>query len=506
MNSNATRPVDLVVVGAGPVGVATAIFAADRGLSVCVLERSTEIYDMPRAIVMDDEIQRLLHAVGLGDGLTAITTPLRGAEFVDAAGQRIIGVDLPAEGPWPLGHHPSVTYYQPELEAFLRAAAIEAGVDLRLGIEVTGVDVTAAEGTADGTVRVTTTSPGADEAGVMAARWVVAADGASSSIRKSLGVPFVDQGYDQDWLVLDVALRHPVDRLPTLVQQICDPARPVTFVVGHGHFRRWELQLLPGETREQMTDPDRIWQLLVPWLTPDDADLVRAVVYRFHATVAETMRSGAIFLAGDAAHQMPPFLGQGLCSGIRDSANLAWKLDFVKRGIATDGLLDTYSAERLPHASDVVRYAADTGRLIDALSNPESTDANLEAGYGGERPFPRLRTGALVEGEPAVGRPCLQPTIDGQPLDELLGRDLTLLVDEAATADHLDPRLAPVTTTVVVPPDLLSSTLPAGGGVLVRPDRINAVIANSAEQLAAMSAQLADRLCLTTTATTVSDG
>ena len=462
---------DLLVIGGGPVGVATALFAANRGLSARVLERATDIYDLPRAIAMDDEIQRLFHGVGLGDGLAEITTPLQGAEFVDAAGERIIGVDLPPERPWPLGHHPTVMYYQPELEAFLRAAAMDVGVELQLGVEVTDVE----PGGTD--TFVTARGPAGDE--TLQATWVVAADGASSATRKSLGVPFVDQGYDQDWLVLDVALHHPVDRLPIFAQQICDPARPVTFVVGHGPYRRWELQLLPGETWDEMTEPARIWDLLDRWLSPDDAELIRAVVYRFHATVADTMRVGPIFLAGDAAHQMPPFLGQGLCSGIRDGANLAWKLDFVRRGIAGDELLDTYSAERLPHAADVVRHAVDTGRLIDALSQPGAGDRDLGAGYGGERPFPKLRHGALVGGHAAVGRPCLQPTVDGVPLDRLLGDDLTLLTDDAAVATRLDDRLAAVTTVAVVPPGSLESVLHPGGGVLVRPDRITAAVAET---------------------------
>ena len=289
--------VDVLVVGGGPVGVGTALLCAQRGFSVRLLERATEIYDLPRAIVMDDEIQRVIQNAGLIEGLRAITTPLQGAEFVTVDGERIVGTELPLDANWPLGHHPSVTYYQPELEAFLRDAAEQAGVDIRLGVEVGQI--------AQDTDSVNIAAIGPDGAPqAHRSSWLVAADGASSSVRKQLGIAFIDQGYDQDWLVLDVRLKRPVPPLPRFVQQVCDPDRPTTFVVGHADYRRWEFQLQPGETREEMLEPARIWQLLEGWLTHDDAELIRAVVYRFHATVAESMRQGRVFLAGDAAHQM----------------------------------------------------------------------------------------------------------------------------------------------------------------------------------------------------------
>ena len=153
-----------------------------------------------------------------------------------------------------------------------------------------------------------------------------------------------------------------------------------------------------------MTDPDTVWRLLTPWLSPDEAHIVRAVVYRFHATVASTMRSGRIFLAGDAAHQMPPFLGQGLCSGVRDAANLSWKFASVKAGVAGEALLDTYDAERRPHAAGVVAHAADTGRTIDQLSGRGDTGADLENAYGGQRPFPHLTAGFVAGDHPFTGR------------------------------------------------------------------------------------------------------
>ena len=462
----------VLVVGGGPVGVSAALMCASRGMTAVVLERATEVYNLPRAIVMDDEIQRALAVAGTGDRLRAITSMLPGAEFIDTTGKRIIGFELPDDAGSANGYAPVVRYYQPELEALLRAEARRTGVDLRLGAEVTEVGQDA-DGVWARLVDGTT----------LHANWLIAADGAASPIRKSLGIAFEDQGFDQDWLVVDSELTVDDDAgLPRLCQQICDPARPSTFVPGHGRYRRWEFQLQQGETREEMSSTERVWQLLSPWLQPHQARIVRAVVYRFHATVAQRFREGRIFLAGDAAHQTPPFLGQGLCAGMRDAANLAWKLQLVEEGRASVGLFDTYDTERRPHAAGLVAHAVDMGRLIDQLAGRGGEQDGLQSAYGGHRPFPHLEAGMVTGDHPLVGRQAGNPFVGGRRLDEHVGAGFAVVVpardrfagSALATWERLGATVAETDALTGVAGD---------AAVVIRPDRYVAAVCADAAAL-----------------------
>lgn len=495
---------DLLVVGGGPVGVAMGVFAAARGLSATVVERVPEVYNKARAIGMDAETVRTFQTVDLADEIVGITTPILGAEFVDAAGERLTGVEMPPGTLTPLGYPPMNMYFQPELEHLLRERARASGVELLLGEEIVDFEphhgaveapvdpgvVPRAESWVEARVRPSVSRAPTEEGAVPAsrtlrARWMVAADGASSGVRKALGIDFLDLGFDQEWLVVDTRLVGSGGAdLPRVAQQICDPHRPATFVPGHGANRRWEFQLQPDDDREAVTEPEQVWRLLSPWLAPGDAVVERAVVYRFHATVASATRVGPVFLAGDAAHQMPPFLGQGLCSGFRDVANLAWKLQSVKRGHAGDRLLDSYDVERRPHVTGLVEHACDTGRLIDQFAGRVDSKVGADAGYGGDRPFPHLTTGLVVGQDQMVGRQIPQPTVGGRPLDELLGDGWALVVgDDIELTPQLRSRWASIAARVVDQPGVLASIpfAPQGSVVVVRPDRVVAAVATAGQ-------------------------
>lgn len=334
---------DVAIVGLGPTGATLANMCGRHGLRTVVYERATSPYSQPRACHLDAEIARVFQQCGFEQELHHLLTPSAGMEYVDKFGHRLFTFEGFERGPL-LGWHEDYVFQQPQLEMMLRRGLAEfRHVEVRLAWEAPPLKTLLEEAT-----------------------FVVACDGGSSRVRDELGVGFVDLGYDESWLVVDLMLhRQPSPPLPTIIQQVCDPDRLSTFVPSHGVHRRWEFQLRGDE------EPDP-WKLLAPWgITRSHGDLVRAKPYRFHALVAEQWRGGPegrVFLAGDAAHMMPPFMGQGMCSGVRDAANLAWKLAEVARGVSPSELLATYESERRPHAEAVVALSVGAARTLARLA------------------------------------------------------------------------------------------------------------------------------------------
>ncbi len=452
---------DVIVVGCGPVGVMAALRCAQRGLSVIAIDRSTEIYPLPRALGMDDEIQELIARAGLLEEFKIYSVPLPGGEFVDASGRQVVGIDRPPGTVGALGLPPLVTFNQPAVERMLRTAARSAGVDMRLGLGAFAVqDI-------EGGVRLELGDDGGDTS--ITARWAIAADGAKSTIRSRRGIEMMDQGFDQTWLVVDTTLVDPDLPLPRLARQQCDPARMCTFVPGPGRHRRWEFRLGPDEGREAVLDEAVIADLLSPWGTPGQLEVDRAAVYRFHANVADTFRDGPVFLAGDAAHQMPPFNGQGMCTGMRDVENLSWKLAAVAQGHAGDALLDTYDEERRPHAAQQVAHSVDSGLLMEAIA--DDGDAALETGYG-QRPFPKLTGSMFATNHDRVGT-ILPNATTAKPIP--LGDGWKLL--RLGVTEAVPELWAQLGATVH---DITENAFPgiatAGSTVIVRPDRYIAAV------------------------------
>ena len=428
---------DVVIVGGGPTGVVAGHLCGRFDLSAVVFDREADVYDLPRAVGMWDDVQRTLDDAGILAGLLPATCVHDGGEFVDAGLRRIVGFDLPPGFRTANGHPPIRGFHQPTLERVARASlARHPGVALRPGHEVLeiaqdsdGVTAVVREGASGRTDSVR-------------ARWLIGCDGASSFVRKTCGIAWTSLGYDREWLVVDVRLRRDVG-LSRHATQVCDPERPTTLVPLPMDMHRWEFQLRPGERREDMEAPERVWALLGRWVSPADAEIVRAVVYRFHATIAETFRHGRVLLAGDAAHQTPPFLGQGLCSGVRDVHNLVWKLAHVRRGLAGDALLDTYTAERRPLAVAMVEHSVQTGRLIDAYAamargGPEPPAELRRYAYGGDARLPELSSGLLVPD--ASGWPGRPVPLVAVETDEGRGPFDAVVGPRWAVVSHRDPR------------------------------------------------------------------
>jgi len=353
-----TESVDVAVIGFGPAGATCANLLGKLGVRTLVVDKSRTVYDMPRAFAIDHEIMRVFQDIGLADAIARHTRPFTPSEYYGVEGQLIkrLGSVPP---PYPLGWPPNLVFSQPPVEAALRAhAATWPSVTVALGDELVGL--------AQARDHVTLELRGDNgRMRTVEARYVVGCDGAWSTVRTLLGVQYVDLEFDEPWLVVDLRVsERGLARLPEVSIQYCDPARPATFLIGPADHRRWEIMVMPGEDRREMEKEENVWRLLSRWISPEDAVLWRRASYQFHALVAGEWHNGRAFIAGDAAHQQPPFMGQGMCQGVRDVVNLTWKLERVLRGKSGDALLDTYASERREHVKRLTTVIKGIGRVI----------------------------------------------------------------------------------------------------------------------------------------------
>jgi 3-(3-hydroxy-phenyl)propionate hydroxylase len=472
---------DVAIVGFGPAGATLANLLALRGLDVLVLERDPEIYRLPRAIHFDGEAMRVFQTIGVADALLPRLIVSPGMKFIDAAGRVLIDWSRP-QAIGPQAWHPSYRFHQPELEAVLRAQLQrQASVQVRLRHEVFAVEPH------DDHVRLRVEDTRSGRLLQTRARYVVGCDGARSLVRRFMGTELEDMKSHERWLVLDVLLKRDRPDLGDYSLQFCDPRRPATYVRGVGERRRWELMLMPGDDPATITRPESVWPLLSRWVTPDDAELERPAVYTFHSVVARGWRQGPLLIAGDAAHQTPPFMGQGMCAGIRDVVNLAWKLADVVRGDASPDLLDAYESERSPHVREFIETAVRLGGIIQA-TDPDVVrrrDAEMAANpQVFHTPQPALGPGAH-DGGALGGRIAPQPVrADGRRFDDDIGYRFALVAspDLCAQTD-----LGTSARVAVVPADepALGAWLDGFGAaaVLLRPDRHVAGVASDAGEL-----------------------
>jgi 3-(3-hydroxy-phenyl)propionate hydroxylase len=440
--------VDVAILGCGPVGALLANLLGQAGLEVAVHERDTEIHPLPRAVHFDGEVMRIFQSVGLAERIAAATrSSSQGMHFVNAEGRTLM-VRRGIEGPGPHGWAGNWYFHQPALEEILRAGVARfPNVTVHLGREI--ADVSEVD-----------------------ARYIVGCDGARSLVRRAIGSQQHDLGLHQPWLVVDLLcdLDSPrVKALPDYTVQLCDPARPMTVVHVGGARRRWEIMLMPGDDPARLTEPAIFWPMMARWLGPDDARLERAAVYTFHSVVQNGWRRDNLLLAGDACHQTPPFLGQGMCAGMRDAANLAWKLAAVLRGDASDSLLDTYESERLPHVRAFIELAVKLGAVLQETDPAAAAARDARFAAGAEMfdfPQPQLGPGWRVDAPPPVGTIFPQPLLaDGRPMDEAIGQRFAILGD----ADIL----AGLETSAVVLPGVAADWLARhrSRAVILRPDR-----------------------------------
>lgn len=449
-------PVDtvpVVIVGAGPVGVTAAVMLAQRGIRSLVVERHADVYPLPRAVHLDDETYRILQGIGVAERFAAITQPTLGLRLVDDR-LRAMAEFSRSEPLGPHGYPPANMFDQPDLERLLRDRLAELPLaELHAATEL--VDLETDRSAGEVTVRLRDLATGAER--TVRAGAVLGCDGANSTVRERIGSTYEDLRFEERWLVVDVRCDRPLSAWQG-VHQICDPRRAGTYMqVGPGRYR-WEFRLRDDETVDSVVDSGVFEELLRPWLDDlpfDEVEVIRRAEYTFRARIADRWQDGRVFLLGDAAHLTPPFIGQGLCAGLRDAANLTWKLAAVLAGRADPSLLETYESERAPHARALVLKARTVGwamtggqdgaahvrRTAIALACrlPGVTDKVLDANP------PRFADGPAVSRvgrrDRVTGGQVPQPLVatgsGHQRLDDVLGPGHAVVVLGAP-----DPRLA----------------------------------------------------------------
>jgi len=443
---------DVTVVGYGPTGQVLALLLGRMGHSVTVIDRWPDLYPLPRAVHVDHEVMRILQAAGVIDDVLRITLPIDRYQWRNANDQLLLEFVLSGTGVsgWPVSN----TVSQPELErvvdrhvkALPNVTLYQGWNATSLALNVDTVDLEIERGEwIDGCWK------GAEERKVVRSRWLVGADGANSFVRQALNIERHDLGFAFDWLVVDVIPSEDREWNPQ-AWQLCDPARPTSVVPGGPGRRRWEFMVLPGETPGDMNRADVAWKLLAPWdITPDNAQLERHAVYTFRGQWALDWKRGRVFLAGDAAHLMPPFAGQGMCSGVRDSIALAWRLDAVLHGKMSERVLESYGPERSVHVQDIIGLSVELGKVIcipDAAA-AEQRDLKMLA----ERsrpdyvspppPQPRLGPGLWSTEAPGGGHLSLQAEVvlDGKRgrFDDLIGVRFVVIARNAETLGSISP-------------------------------------------------------------------
>jgi 3-(3-hydroxy-phenyl)propionate hydroxylase len=478
--------VSVVIVGAGPTGITAATQLAQYGVDCLVLDRWEDVYPQPRAVHLDDEIYRLVAGLGIADEFAAISRPARGLQLRDR-NARVLA-EFHRECAESANGFPQANMFdQPEFEALLRAnlkhyphAVLRGNAEVTEAVQI-GAD----------RVQVTFTDRVSGEEHSVEAQYLLGCDGANSVVRTAIGACMEDLKFRQRWLVVDVVTDAELNQWEG-VHQVCDPHRAATYMrIGDTRYR-WEFRLLPDETADDYNTMAALYPLIRPWvegIAPEELDLVRVGEYTFRAQVANHWRSDNIFILGDAAHLTPPFIGQGLCAGLRDAMNLAWKLAGVANGWLPESVLDTYEQERMPHARYMIRFAlamgtamtagGEAGNLLRRVVVPrlhlipgvreKIVDSTTPALHGSELVMKSRGRRQLA------GRLCPNPVLlEGKRLDEVVGARFAVITSAPLSPSQRDEMTRRGAVVVTAHPGTeLALCLRAGRAkaAVVRPDR-----------------------------------
>jgi 3-(3-hydroxy-phenyl)propionate hydroxylase len=437
---------DVAIVGLGPTGAVLANILGQYGWSVIGIEREEDLYYAPRAVHFDDEIMRIFQWCGLAEEIAATSEPFTQMQFrLVPGGKPVLNMAIGSQDRR-YGHPGAWWFHQPTLERHFHDG-------LKRYPKVTALYGTTVRAVTQDAQGATVVAQNRDGEVAVRARYVIGCDGGRSFVRKEAGLPLDSADFDEAWVVVDTKTRtgakHPT--LPRDHQQTCNPRQPVTYVPLAGPYYEFQFMVMNGKSEREATDPSLVRRQLRDFVDLDTVEITRIAYYKFHALWAGRWRNQRVILAGDSAHQMPPFLGQGMCSGIRDAHSLGWRLDLVLNG-AAEALLDDYETERSGHVQHIIRGAMLLGRVIQTRRRWLALLRN-HLMFMPARLLPPVRRlvyslanrkrplagGCLGRKHRLAGQLALQPLVsraDGARilLDEVLGRDFAVLARRNALA------------------------------------------------------------------------
>lgn len=478
---NKDKKYDVAIVGYGPTGVTLANLLIKLKLNVLVIEREEAILQLPRAIRFDAECMRVFQSIGITEQLLKQVAPGPGMKFQDAKGKEMFRWERPIE----VGLHQWSSAYrvhQPDLEAVLRHQIQDHELlDLKLGHEVYKVEEHADdctiyfEGIAQETLHQAT------------ARYVIGCDGAHSIVRRLINTTYDDLGLSSQWLVVDFILTDEQKDLGDYSIQFCDPKRPISYIKGTGQRRRFEIMVMPEDNPKQLASTASIWNLLEQYIKPADAQIERSAIYTFDALLAKRYCRRRLIIAGDAAHQTPPFMGQGMAAGIHDAANLAWKLHqaIVHQH---DHLIKSYHTERHAHVKEFIQGAVQFGNIIQNYSQDAEYQQQLDRLTQFRTPTPRLGYGFYQSRDDIGGQLSPQFILqDGELSDDVVGYHFVLFIKPVFYRLVHELNLHLIENLKIIITDCLESMAwiqeNQAIAILVRPDRYVFGQAKSAETL-----------------------
>ena len=491
---NQNKVYDVAVIGLGPIGLTLATLLAAKGIRVAAIDPNRLVCQHPRATHIDDETMRTLQTLG-ADSLEPQFLRMTGYTLRKADGTPFMVHE------WPFtatdqGWLSDYMFHQPDFESQLRGRlAADSNADLWLGWEVNSIDQS------NDSVELKLEERATNRVATLRAAYVVGSDGANSFVRKWMASEVEDFHASQRSLIIDIfAFEHPKSLPATAVFILCRSPLPLTYVPIYPPMLRFEFMLGSEHQAHEMEDPNCVYEMLSPYIRPGKYRIMRTDAYEWHSHVVRGWRKQRVFVAGDAAHTMTPMLGQGMCAGLRDAANLAWKLALVIQGVSPEDLLDTYELERSPHVQGQVVESAKLGNLIEAIGKGEIKE------LGGnpeqvERERPLLGPGLTDVPKGAVGRLAPQPRSgDGRRLDDVAGYNFTIVgspaVIEAADNKTRETwrRLGAVVLSEQGP--FVEQWLGSNNAdaAIIRPDRYAFALTQGSKELEAATESLANRL------------